>query len=224
MGTKPETRAPIPAQQNLAVRLQALRMRKGWNMDRLSEMAGVSRTTVYHLERGDIAKPRASTLYKLAVALRVDPHELSPDAIPPADGNPGWLSDEPPRETDRAAQFDRRTNSCIKAAYQASAAHFAGWAHEDWDELYSTFGVGGPLTEHGVLEIARKINRKRETMHQLQVVLETHHADVAAGLVANLYRLVQAELDLALPPFPQPASVERQNESDSPAPHDEARS
>ena len=54
------------------------------------------------------------------------------------------------------------------------------------------------IPEQGALEIAQKINRKRETVHQLQVILETHHADVAAGLIANLYQLVQAELDAAL--------------------------
>lgn len=205
MGSKSDLREPVTARQSLAVRLQAFRMRKGWNMDRLSEVAGVSRTTVYHLERGDIAKPRASTLYKLAVALEIDPHELSPDAMPFDAGTPGWPPEDERRQDDPRARFDLRTNTCIKAAYRGAAAHFTGWSQQEWDELYSTFGVGGPLTEQGVLEIARKINRKRETIHQLQVVLETHHADVAAGLIANLYRLVQAELDIAMPsPLPAP--------------------
>jgi len=185
------------SRRSLSTRLQAFRVRKGWNMDRLAEAAGVSRTTVYHLERGDIAKPRASTLYKIAVALEVDPQELilgesSEDALPDAALEAGFS------ETGQRREFDRRTNSSIKAAYEAAPARFAGWSHQEWEELYSTFGVGGPLTEQGALEIAQKINRKRETVHQLQVILETHHADVAAGLIANLYQLVQAELDAAL--------------------------
>jgi len=198
MGSISDLREPITARQSLSVRLQAFRMRKGWNMDRLSEVAGISRTTVYHLERGDIAKPRASTLYKLAVALGIDPSELSPDAMPVDASGSGELPEDVRQQDDSRAKFDLRTNTCIKAAYRGAAAHFTGWSQQEWDELYSTFGVGGPLTEQGVLEIARKINHKRETIHQLQVVLETHHAAIAAGLVANLYRLVQAELDVAM--------------------------
>ncbi|WP_146371974.1 helix-turn-helix domain-containing protein [Symmachiella macrocystis] len=215
MGSKSDLREPTSARQSLSVRLQAFRMRKGWNMDRLSEVAGVSRTTVYHLERGDIAKPRASTLYKLAVALEIDPHELSPDAMPVDASGPGWPPGEAQQRGDPRTKFDLRTNPCIKAAYRGAAAHFTGWSQQEWDELYSTFGVGGPLTEQGVLEIARKINRKRETIHQLQVVLETHHADVAAGLIANLYRLVQAELDIAMP-APMQAPVSQGGGDDSP--------
>lgn len=196
-----------PRLTSLSTRLQGLRMRKGWNMDRLSEAAGVSRTTLYHLERGDIAKPRASTLYKLAVALGVAPQELSPEAIPNVDGDPDGPANRPAEQAPPWAKFDRHTNSCVQAAYHAGTAHFAGWSPQEWDELYSTFGVGGQMSEQGVLDIARKINRKRETIQQLQVVLETHHAEIAAGLIANLYRLVQAELDAAMPSLPPVAGA-----------------
>jgi len=173
MGSKSDLREPVTARQSLAVRLQAFRMRKGWNMDRLSEVAGVSRTTVYHLERGDIAKPRASTLYKLAVALEIDPHELSPDAMPFDAGTPGWPPEDERRQDDPRARFDLRTNTCIKAAYRGAAAHFTGWSQQEWDELYSTFGVGGPLTEQGVLEIARKINTLNDERKSLDLYATT---------------------------------------------------
>ncbi len=197
MGLNTGRQPQLPSPHNLSVRLRAFRVRKGWNMDRLARAAGVSRTTVYHLERGDISQPRASTLYKLAVALEVAPQELesasattaaAPESDRPSDAG----------TSEKRLIFDRATNSRIKKAYSASPAVFEDWTDHEWEELYSTFGVGGAPNEHGVLAIAGKINRKREILQKLRVILETHHAEIAAGLVENLFALVEAESESAL--------------------------
>lgn len=197
MGQRADLAERLSSRHSLSARLQAFRVRKGWNMDRLATSAGVSRTTVYHLERGDIAKPRASTLYKLAVALGIDPSDLAVDSSPiPLREDPGLQGHD---DTDQAlrSKFDRKTNTYIKSVYDDNPPLFQHWGHDDWDELYSTFGVGGAPNEQGVLEIADKINSKRETLQKLQVVLETHHASVAKGLIDNLFQLIQAEAENA---------------------------
>jgi len=76
-------------------------------------------------------------------------------------------------------------------------ALFLDWTEADWDELYSSFGTGGPLTRQGVVDAATEMNRKRETIRQFQVVLETHLAEVAARMVETLYDMVRPDGHLA---------------------------
>ena len=64
---------------------------------------------------------------------------------------------------------------------------------EDWDELYSSFGTGGALTEHGVLKMAETIAKKRETMRKLSILLETHLGDAAAAVIDSLFALVEVQ-------------------------------
>ena len=47
------------------------------SQERLAELAGVAPTSVVRLESGEIERPRATTLAKLADALGVDPQELT---------------------------------------------------------------------------------------------------------------------------------------------------
>jgi hypothetical protein len=58
------------------------------------------------------------------------------------------------------------------------------------DEPYSAFGVGGALTRAGVATAATELNRKREVVRRLQIVLETHLSEVAARTIDVLYDLV----------------------------------
>src|SRR5262245_57350118 len=148
--------------KQLAERLQTLRLRKGWDMDHAARLADVSRTTLFHLERGEIPKPRASTLHKLAQAFEVPVDDLvaSPDE-PSAPTWPTAFVARPlpaaPRDSARAKPsgarksrsrraFDRKTNPVVAAVASAEPALFTGWGDDDWDELYSSFGTGGALT------------------------------------------------------------------------------
>jgi hypothetical protein len=46
---------------------------------------------------------------------------------------------------------------------------------EEWDELYSIFGVGGPLTMEGVEHFVSVIERRRKLIAALHVLAGTHH-------------------------------------------------
>lgn len=181
---KTENQTPIDPLR-LAVRIRAGCLRKGWSFGQLAERAGVSRTTLYHLERGRISRPRLATLGRIAAALEFDPRQLAGLSGPV---RPNW-TEETGREDERR-RFDRSTNTAVSDACRESPELFADWVPSEWDELYSTFGTGGPLTSEGVAETARRINHKRETVRQLQIVLETHLAEVAAGMVETLFRMV----------------------------------
>jgi transcriptional regulator with XRE-family HTH domain len=53
------------------------RAERDWTQERLAEEAGIAATSVVRLENGGIARPRVSTLKKLADALGIDAHELT---------------------------------------------------------------------------------------------------------------------------------------------------
>jgi hypothetical protein len=65
---------------------------------------------------------------------------------------------------------------------------FHGWTEAEFDDLYSRFGHGGPLTRDGAIAVARAINRRRAVQQQVGLLLETSEADLLIGLVDLLYR------------------------------------
>ena len=96
-------------------------------------------------------------------------------------------------EWNLASEFNRVTNDSVQDVCRDHPSLFEGWTDEEWDELYSTFGVGGALNEQGILQQAEAINRKRETLYQVHVLLETHLAEAARGVIESLYRAVECE-------------------------------
>lgn len=192
---------------HLAERLRTLRLQKGWNQDRVAASAGISRTTLHHLERGEIPRPRASTLYKLAGVLEVPVQQLSSAPVEWTVSTKGTSFDEagghsPPYDDEDAVrrEFDRATNPAVAIVAAEEPALFHDWSTDDWDALYGTFATGGALTEEGVRVHAAKINRNRETVQRLHLLLETHLGTVAAEMIDALYRQVSLAPLKTVPP------------------------
>jgi transcriptional regulator with XRE-family HTH domain len=175
------------SQATVGQRIRAARLRKGWNQLELASKSGVSRTTLYQMERGLIPTPRAATLHRLAKTLDIPvawlDAEESLEPFPVAHDNPPAAGG--------ARTFDRLTNPFVDVVARQSPELFAGFTAEDWDELYSTFGVGGALTEEGVFQTAARIARKRETLRRVSILLETHLAEPTAALVNSLFQLIE---------------------------------
>lgn len=53
------------------------RLRRGWSIKQLATMAGVARSHIYFIEKGEIRNPRAGTIAKIALALE----QPSPPAV-----------------------------------------------------------------------------------------------------------------------------------------------
>jgi hypothetical protein len=96
--------------------------------------------------------------------------------------------------------FDRLTNPLVDIVRHSAPELFSGWSEADWDELYSVFGTGGGLTEEGVTKAARQMNRRRDTLWRLQIVMETHLAEVAERLVKTLFEMTRPQGNLAETP------------------------
>ena len=193
MQTKSESDVIVFDPQKLAVKIRAGCLHQGWNYDELARRAGVSRTTLYHLERGRTRQPRYATLNRIAAALELSVESLcDPTAIQGSS-----LRNSAETHSEHSRLFDRATNKAVSDVRRDSPELFSDWSAEEWDELYSTFGTGGALSAEGVVGAARQMNQKRDVLRQLQVVLETHLADVASHLIETLYGMVHIESNLA---------------------------
>lgn len=188
--SRPRKPGELPDVQQISRRIRACCMERGWDEVELARRADVSRTTLYNLRQGNCRRPRITTLTSLADAFEMPLERF-------LWGEPFSTSIETRSFNDGANRFNRRTNKEVQAVHEEHPHLFQHWTDREWDELYSTFGVGGALSPEGVLENARDINQSRETRRQLNVVLETHLKEVATQMVESLYRMVVPEGNLA---------------------------
>ena len=179
--------------QRLASRLKALRAERGWDMSTLEERSGIGRTTLYHLEQGHTASPRMKTLNRIAAAFEVPVASLlqSETAAPRP-----VIESSPLLDVAQQAAFDRETNPMVTEVIEERPDLFRHWSENDFDELYSIFGTGGPLTRKGVVVAAESINIKRETVRRLEVLLETQLRSAAIEVINSLYRVITPGEDL----------------------------
>jgi transcriptional regulator with XRE-family HTH domain len=174
----------------LAARIRAECNHRGWSPGELAKRAGISRTTLHHLERSNTSRPHIETLRKIAIALKL-PVEvlLGEEAAPARSVRP--LSIGTPQHRSAKQHFDAATNPAVAEVMREQPRLFEGWTQSDVDELVSLFGTGGGLTPRGVEWAAESMNRRRETVFKLQVVLETHLSKQAMEMVDALYQRVQ---------------------------------
>lgn len=158
----------------VALNLRRLMARHGLTFDDVVKAAGLDERTLRALIRGT-NNPHARTLHKLAQGLGVAIDELfqSPGRVFPR-------------------QFDRATNSLVEGVVTDHADTFKNWSEPDFDELYSRFGIGGQLTEEGVLTAAQAMNAKRDLWRQVSIILESGEAELLAEVVDLLYRRATA--------------------------------
>jgi transcriptional regulator with XRE-family HTH domain len=178
--------APVE-NRRIAARIRTECIRRGWDLQEFADRAGLSRTTVYNLEHGRTLRPHTTTFGKVAAALAVPVDEL---LTPPQPAGESTEAEPPPAAPD-PPPFDVATNPAVTDVMRERPQLFADWSHDDVDELYSMFGTGGQLNHRGVISAAEAINRKRETIRKLHVVLETHLGERAIDLIDILYDLVR---------------------------------
>ena len=163
------------ARDRLSRNLAELLRRSGITSAALAARSGIDEAIVRALVRGEIARPSLTTLDPLAAALDVDVAELL--AAGPRDD----------RRQGEARAFDRRTNPMVAEVAAAHPQLFTGWSPADFDDLYSRFGVGGPLSFAGALECAAAINERRALTAKVALLLETEHGPALTATVDQLY-------------------------------------
>lgn len=142
-------------------------------VDQVVELCGVDDRTVKAILAG-AAKPHARTLHRLAVGLGVPADEFfqSPSLL-----------------VHRA--FDRETNPVVDDVVQQNRELFHDWTERDFDELYSHFDTGGALAYERVINVAALMNRKRQTLHRAELVLEAGESDILVAVVDLLFARIK---------------------------------
>ena len=144
----------------------------GWSVRRVADETGLDERTIRGILTGG-NKPHPHTLHRLAEGLGVKVDEFFVD---------------PARLLYR--HFDRHTNPLVAEVIETHGKLFAGWTEADFDELHSRVGTGGALTVEGALKAVGQMNRKRELHERLDLLLESSHAEVAAGVLDVLYEKI----------------------------------
>jgi transcriptional regulator with XRE-family HTH domain len=183
-------------QHRIADRVRTECIRRGWSLKELAHRSGVSRTTLYHLQRGHTDRPHNETLLKVASALRVPIEVLldtdDRDARLASGASRVWSSNPPGGDHHRT--IDTATNPAVAEVLRNRPELFEHWSQEEFDALRSLSGAGGVLTPRGVELAAESINRRRETIVKLKIVLETHLRKDAMDMVDMFYRMVPPQM------------------------------
>lgn len=166
----------------LSANLHRMMARHGLTITQVSEATGVNHRTVKGILTGQIGKPHARTLNRLAAGLGASVDEFYQ--------SPGLL----------ARRFDRDSNPVVDQVVADDPELFAHWSAADFDDLYSRFGAGGALTVEGARQAAASINRRRAVLDQAALVLETEQGELLESMVQLLYQKVTQAARLPEPP------------------------
>jgi transcriptional regulator with XRE-family HTH domain len=146
--------------------------RSGLTIEDLSARTGIDLSTLRRWRRNGVSQPRHEYIEALGKVFHLgDPWSLMTGSSPPATNH-----------------LDRETNHLVDEVARQRPEVFRSFSDEDWSELYSQHGIGGPLTHEGVLSAAQRINRKRELRGKFEAILETEHFETLANLIEVLYR------------------------------------
>jgi transcriptional regulator with XRE-family HTH domain len=161
------SRTAVP---DYASNLRRLMAREGLTFAELMDRTGLDHRTLKGILSGD-RRPQPRTLHRLAASFEVPVEELFQD--------PALL---------RHRLFDRQTNPEVEEVVAEHPQVFHGWSEAEFDELYSRFGVGGPLTREGALEAAKAMNRRRELLAKMTLLLETNEAELLESMIELLHK------------------------------------
>jgi len=158
----------------LGENLRRIMAQIGLTINQVAERTKLDKRTIRGILEGS-KRPHPRTVGQLAEGLGVSVDDLYVD---------------PTRLLYR--RFDRQTNPVVEKVIQDHPDLFSDWTTVEFEELYSRFGMGGALTEEGVVEAARRTNRHRELERKLAVLLETSHAELVENIINLFYEKVRA--------------------------------
>jgi transcriptional regulator with XRE-family HTH domain len=161
---------------DFAGNLRRLIARRGLTIGELASCSNVDERTIRSLLLGRNTRPHARTLARLAAGLEVEADEFFRNTT-----------------LEERRDFDRQTNPLIDEIIDDEPRLFDDWSPAEFDELYSHFGEGGSLTKAGALTAAAAINRKRDVLQKVLLLLESGEADVFIGIVNLLYDRIQVD-------------------------------
>jgi transcriptional regulator with XRE-family HTH domain len=154
-----------PASDTIATNLYRLMTQLDLSVEQTAQRSGLDERTIRAVLSGT-GRPHTRSLRKLADGLDVSVDEL-------------FLSSSLLVHR----QFDKDTNPAIGKVVAENPDLFENWTAADFEEIYSRVGTGGGLAPDGVLDAARAMNRRRELIDKLAVVLDGSQGKLVAGII-----------------------------------------
>jgi transcriptional regulator with XRE-family HTH domain len=179
---------PAIAAEGLTGKIARLVQERGWNQDGFARLAGVSRLTVRAIFEDSSRRLHNSTLAKCARALGLSVHDLCELPLEELLRRSG-----PIPATKRI--YEEATQPELLAWMRSNAARAERLTAEEWDELLSLQGTGGPLTAQGVECFVDLIERKRRIMEKMAVIAGTEYIDALEQFVDVLLDKIQPYRD-----------------------------
>src|SRR5262245_19749745 len=152
-----------------ASNLRRLMAREGMTLAELVRRSGLDHRTLKGILSGR-HRPQPRTLHRLAASFNVPVEELFQDAA-----------------LLRHRLFDRHTNPVVEEVISDNPRLFHGWTQDEFDELYSRFGTGGALTEKGTVKATQAMNKRRELLQKVTLLLETNESELLETMIEALY-------------------------------------
>lgn len=166
---------------NICSKIARLVEERGWNQDEFARISGLNRLTVRGIFQAD-RKLHNATVAVCATSLGFTVHELK--------SAPVERLLPKPQTTDRR-RFEEITQPELLAWSQENPAKANELSADEWDELLSLQGTGGPLTGEGVGKFVELIERKRRLAAKVAAIAGTDQIDLLEEFVDFLYRKVQ---------------------------------
>ena len=182
----------MPAEPvDLVTKIARLVEERGWNQEDFARQASLNRQTVRQIMQpaGD-RRLRNVTISRCARALGLSVNELR---NLPVERLLLRLSQHQAEDGDCAQRrlYDLATQPELQAWLACHPEQARQLTADEFDELLSLQGTGGPLTNTGVEHYVALIERKRRLIQQVQVVAGTEYIDLLEQLVGILYDKVQ---------------------------------
>lgn len=170
---------------------------RGWTQEECARRTGLNRQTVRQiLSPTGPRRLRNATLVAFAGALGLSVGELQ--TLPPdrlealsrlrALANP---------DDHRRRLYEEATQPELRAWAERNPDRALTLSPQEYDELLSLQGTGGPLTAEGVEEFVALIERKRDLIQKVHAVAGTDHLPLLEKLVDAVYERVTPYADRA---------------------------
>jgi transcriptional regulator with XRE-family HTH domain len=175
----------------LLAKIARLVQERGWNQEDFARIAGLNRQTARQImmPTGE-RRLRNATISACARALGLTVGELLDQ---PLDRLLVRMNNQPPPPSDEKLHrlYEQATQPELRSWMERNPERAKHLTPEEFDELLSLQGTGGPLTSIGVEHFVEIIERKRHLIDQVHAIAGTEYLDVLEKLVELMYEKIQ---------------------------------
>ena len=171
---------------DLCAKIARLIQEKGWNREEFARLSGLNRLTVRSLFQKDPRNLHNATVAACAHALGLTVRDLREIPLPrllDRINAKGTLSHD--------QLFDRATQPELALWADRNPEKARELRPEEWDELLSLQGTGGPLTEDGVVHFVAAIERRRKLVAKVVEIAGTDYLDLLEQMVDLVYGKIE---------------------------------